>query len=1082
MTSAQRREMRCWSRIGLAGLAVSVLGAALLIQAAVASPPQASVRVVATTATGLLLEMTAPLPTITTQMHTGAPVARLTLPGAWIDAQPGTLPLPVLGVLAALPPDGAARVRIVADAAVTMTLPAPLPVNAPATAISLAIAASDDGAPLTTLPAPLTAQGASNLPPLTQTLPAELTGVEHWRSQTVASVTFRPVTVTPDGAQLVVHQRLLVALDFASSARAASVYDPAPDADVFETLLQATVVNYEQGRDWRQRPSSLISTVGAVLQDDQWWRVHVPASGMVRIDCMALAAAGAPVDAAPPTLWRVQRDGKQGPVLATATHNDNGDGHCDAGEGFSFYAVPQPTPYAADAVFWLSIAPAPGAAIATVTPPASTGRQTSYLHTDRYESNRLYYSYIPLTEGAEHWYWDILTPAISIARSYPFTVSERADAGDARITLTLAGYDGAHVTEVAVNAQIAAHVAWQGRTPQTIAASVPVTWLQPGVNTLRVTALGPSPDLQYVDAFTVGYPRQLVAQADRLTFTALGAQQLTLAGFNAPEVAVYNLADPDHPRRLAATVTAPCPCAVAFDTPAGADAPYLALTAAQVITPTAIVAAPAADLLAPATGADYLILTPAELAPALEPLVAQRRRAGLRVRVVDAQAVYDDFGDGRRDPAAIQRFLLHTLAAWPAPAPAYVLLVGDGSYDPRGFVTPPAPTIPAWLRLVDPVIGETASDHRYVTAALDSQLPQMMIGRLPAHTAEEVAGMVAKILAFEAAPAAATWRRQALLVADNAYQSDGRPDPAGDFWALADRAASLLTTGGVDVTRLYYNPCAATTAAACNLPDPPYPRYGDAAVLTADLLARVNAGRGLVIYTGHASPLSWAGAPYLLRASDIAALTSSAPPFVALEMSCYTGFFHGRYESLAETLLRAPGGAVASWASSGQSAVRGQDVLLERLLTTLLTDAPAGVTLGQAVLAAKLHLYGAGGGAYAAALDTFHLFGDPALVMQAAAPATPTATPTPSATVPAVDTPTPSSTPLVTATSLVSATPSATATAAPTATATPSPSPVSTPLSAVTPTPQPQTAAHIFLPVVQTARDPAVTNPTQAPP
>jgi hypothetical protein len=305
-------------------------------------------------------------------------------------------------------------------------------------------------------------------------------------------------------------------------------------------------------------------------------------------------------------------------------------------------------------------------------------------------------------------------------------------------------------------------------------------------------------------------------------------------------------------------------------------------------------------------------------------------------------------------------------------------------------------------------------------------------------------------------------------VADNAYQSDGRPDPAGNFWALADRAAAILTAGGIDAARLYYNPCAATTAAACDLPDPPYPRYGDAAALTADLLAGVDAGRGLVVYTGHASPLSWAGAPALLHTRDAPALANHDTPFVALEMTCYTGFFHGPAESLAETLLRAPGGAVASWASSGQSAVRGQDVLLDGLLATLLTDAPAGVTLGQAVLAAKLHLYGAGGGAYAEALDTFHLFGDPALVIQAPSPSpTPLVTPTPPVTLPAPSD-TPATTPLVTAT--------------PTVTATPSPAPVGTPLFAATPTPPPQSAAHLFLPVVQTAHEPAVTNPVQEPP
>jgi hypothetical protein len=300
---------------------------------------------------------------------------------------------------------------------------------------------------------------------------------------------------------------------------------------------------------------------------------------------------------------------------------------------------------------------------------------------------------------------------------------------------------------------------------------------------------------------------------------------------------------------------------------------------------------------------------------------------------------------------------------------------------------------------------------------------------------------------------------------------------------LADRAAALLTAAGQTVARLYYNPCAATTATACDLPDPPYTRFADAAMLTAAFQASVRGGRGLVIYTGHASPLSWAGAPYLLRTGDVPTLGNHATPFVALEMSCYTGFFHGPYDALAETLVRATdGGAVASWASSGQSPLRGQDVLLEQFLITWLADPTAGVTLGQAVLAAKLHLYGAGGGAYASALDTFHLFGDPALVLRSAVPSpTPTILPTASPTLTGTETPT------IVATASFTATPTAIATFMPTtpaATSTPvrvaSPtfaatltltpsatsSPLATPWQSATHTPVPP-GVRVFLPVVQ---------------
>jgi hypothetical protein len=1062
-----------WVTAALVGAALGTASLHAASQSPVNLAETTVVRVVQTRDDGLLLEMTAPLPVLTTTHHDGRLVTSLALLGTLIDGQPGSPRLPIAGALVAIPPGRTATLRVLEDVQTTVALPAPLLVNGADTSIDATLAAMDSGAArLVTGASASPAVTVLSPDVFTQAFPpAAVAGVEIWRSQLVARLTFRPVQLTADGAQLVVHHRVLAALDFGETTVAAGA---APTSEVaegaFETIFQAALLNYAQGREWRQRP--IFVAPAAVTQDNRQWRVKVPVSGMVRIDCVLLAAAGAPVDSVPPTRWQVRRSGKSGPTVATGALNDNGDARCDAGEGLIFYADVQATRYAAGAVFWLRVAADPGVAILDVTPPLAAVSQESYPHSDRYEFNRLYYSYIPLSSDAEHWYWDILTPAISITRSYPFTVSEPAGAGEAQVTVALAGYDGAHITQIVVNEQVVAQSAWSGRSAHTITAGVPITWLHAGVNTLRISALAPAPDLQYVDAFTVRYLRRLTAQDDRLSFTAPPGRRLTLDGFSTPDVTLYSLADPDHPSRVAVTVAAPCPCRATFDAPEEDVAAYLALTPTGYLTPTSISVAPATELLNPTAGADYLLLAPAELAPALAPLVAQRSRAGLRVRVVDVQAIYDDFGDGRLDPAAIQRFLNYTLTAWPAPAPAYVLLVGDGSYDPRGYQAPPlVNALPAYLRSVDSVIGETASDNRYVTATPDSQLPQMMIGRLPVRTPAEVAAVVAKILTFEAADADAAWRRQAVIIADNAWQSDGRADPAGNFWAVADRAAALLTTIDEAVERLYYNPCAATTAAACDLPDPPYPRFTDAAALTTAFQSSIRAGRGLVIYTGHASPLTWAGAPTLLRTSDVPAMDNGEAPFVALEMSCYTGFFHGPYDTLAETLVRkAEGGAVASWASSGQSPLRGQDVLLEQFLTTSLADPTAGMTLGQAMLAAKLHLYGAGGGAYASALDTFHLFGDPALLLRVAAlPPTPTLLPTMPPMLTSVVTPAVTATPTP-----VTLTPVAPPTFAATLTPTITSSPAVTPGQPATHTPalsSPTSASsaepRLFLPVVQ---------------
>jgi len=107
-----------------------------------------------------------------------------------------------------------------------------------------------------------------------------------------------------------------------------------------------------------------------------------------------------------------------------------------------------------------------------------------------------------------------------------------------------------------------------------------------------------------------------------------------------------------------------------------------------------------------------------------------------------------------------------------------------------------------------------------------------------------------------------------------------------------------------------------------------------------------------------------------------------------LEMTCYTGYFqHPEYATLDEALLRhAGGGAVAVWGAAGTGFTRGHDLLQEGFYQaaynvsgtgTLPSPAP---TVGEAVLAGKLQLFSPGG-SNQDLLDTFTLFGDPAMTI-----------------------------------------------------------------------------------------------------
>ncbi|MBK8046592.1 MAG: hypothetical protein IPK16_05375 [Anaerolineales bacterium] len=316
-----------------------------------------------------------------------------------------------------------------------------------------------------------------------------------------------------------------------------------------------------------------------------------------------------------------------------------------------------------------------------------------------------------------------------------------------------------------------------------------------------------------------------------------------------------------------------------------------------------------------------MLITTAALRPALEPLLGLRKAQGLRAILVDVQAIYDEFSGGATDPAAIHAFLQYAYTHWRRPAPTYVLLAGDGSFDPLGYctepgvcfdglVTPPETNqIPPFLVASDPWIGETAADNRYVTFSAEGGLPAMAIGRLPVATLAEARAVVAKILDYERQPAAQEWRAHITFVTDNAFDAGGELDPAGNFWDFSDRVANdpMLAAAGLRVERLYLNLCDPDAHGACRLPNPPYPPLKDGPSLTSALIGAINAGSAIVNYTGHAALASWAGLPEIFSSEDATRLINQDRLPVMVDMTCYTGYFHfPGAPSLAETLLRAP--------------------------------------------------------------------------------------------------------------------------------------------------------------------------------
>jgi hypothetical protein len=624
-----------------------------------------------------------------------------------------------------------------------------------------------------------------------------------------------------------------------------------------------------------------------------------------------------------------------------------------------FYGqAPAPTAYTGQSVYWLAptsagaaglaaIAPRPaapaGAAAAAVTPTtvvSATVRAEEQKHYDGMAAT-----------GEDRWLWQsIFAPAeIQVASQAPHAAEGAATFRARLVANSSAPVAPDHHLILSVNGTQIADEKWDGTGPHVITATVPSGVVRPGENTVTLKAPGDTgapADSLLLDWVELTYPRELVLDEGELTFAGqAGAYDLAASGGLA---ALWDITDPAAPVALSDYERQGGRVRFASD---GAPRRFVAATTAGLRQPAAITPVPGGDLRDLPDGADLIIVTASQFRATLEPLVAARQKQGLRVVVVDVNQIYDAFNHGDPGPEAIRDFVQYARTHWPAPAPRYLLLVGDASYDPRGYLRgAELDLVPT--QLVRTVFsGWTASDVWYALPDDGAgALPALAVGRLPAQTAEQLAAMVTKTLEYESIDQAATWRHNALLVADN--------DEAG--FAEAAKAFGDQLTG--------YQARAITVT-------------GDGSGTRQELAQAFAQGTGLLGYFGHGSVELWAQEK-VLAVDDVAKLTNREKLPIVFTVTCLSGLFqHPIKPSLGETLVRAKnGGAVAALVPSSAAVLTDQRILAQGWAVALGasagTDGPK--TLGDAVLAAQQSLTNAAGGVREVLL-TFNLLGDPTL-------------------------------------------------------------------------------------------------------
>lgn len=895
---------------------------------------------------------------------------RVSVPGLDQSGAIGGPQLPAKTVLLGVPPG--ASLSVTTQSAETV-------------AVSLA-------APLCPAPEPVAEEGENgvvhyiekNVPPdpalygQTGPVPAQIATVAEFgyqRSQRLARVSIAPFQYNPTSASLTYTPELTVRVQHESFGAFAASRRSAPEPDVFENSLRSTLLNYATAKNWRSTAAVRPAAAGWQPPSPSY-RVIIDEEGLYAISYEELGAAGVPVASINQRGYRLFLDGQEISLrMVDASGQDDTDGTFGPGDRMLFYGISAIDKYADTNVYWLTYGPTSG--IRMVKKPNYSNYDaphiTDYVASSVNEENLSYVSAAPKLPGYEHWYGRQVAAfgsGNSSQQHYVMEVSDIVSTETASLSLSLAARTrGEHNLRIYVNNTLVHTTTWSGPIYHTTTGEFDQSLLSNGKNlvTLEIVndQLFQTVSVAYVDRLALNYKRQLQAIDDRLIFDSpgSGSYRFTVQGFRSNRVELYDITNTYRPARVDAGAYAG---SLSFGVNESESRRYLLDTPASWRSPVGIELADTPNLLASSNGADYLILSHENFLPAIQPLAEYRASQGYRVKIVDVQHIYDLFSFGRQSADAIRDFLAFAYENWSGEAPAFVLLVGDGTYDPRGYLETSKPTfIPPFLEMVDPDLGETAADNRFVAIAGDDNVPDMHLGRLPVNTPEEAAIMVQKTIRYEQVPINDGWNRNVLFVTDDLGNGGGA------FYNFSDAVAegTIGTRDGeVPVLPLSYNKIKAYMGKDC-----------EAEECKRRIMNALNAGTLLVSYVGHSAKETWA-AEKLLSIPALEQLNNSDRLPVMLPMTCLEGYYQqADADTLAESIVRLDGkGAVASWSATGLGLVTGHDYL-ERgfFLATFYQDvqeAGAAATAGKLFLAAN-----APPGKYDDLLDTFVFLGDPAV-------------------------------------------------------------------------------------------------------
>ncbi|OGF67047.1 MAG: hypothetical protein A2Y62_10895 [Candidatus Fischerbacteria bacterium RBG_13_37_8] len=684
----------------------------------------------------------------------------------------------------------------------------------------------------------------------------------------------------------------------------------------FEPTYEMAFINYADSKLYRAKRILPAAQQNSTLLPSSGYKVTINEDGIYRLTYQQLANAGLPVDTIPPRTFQLYNKGQELAIYVLGEE----DGKFDTTDYIEFYGLKKrPDParqtefesadYTDNNVYWLYYSRTLGKRVQyrSVNPNNGYTVPSYYWYTEYLNEYGFFYSQV-WAHGMNHWVWTsevkgpkdqcTCSPAscnlCPLDGSKPFTIDlahlYTASPNNAQFTVKLLARSSDdsvnpdHHTIIHINSCANQdNQTWDGKANFYHNFSTPHSCLTAST-TVTLELLGDIPtsdcchDRVALDSITVTYNRLFKALNNAISFSySSGNWRFKIYEFQNNLLLAYDISDPYNAfflTNFTVTDSGGGYWKLTFEDSLASIHKYTATSENAVKQPVSIVQDIPSFLKNSYNKADYIIITDDSFIASneLSTFVQWKESKGLHVVTVNITDIYDEFSDGIFDPLAINSFLRYVFDYWQQPIPAFVLIIGDPTYDfkdKRGSTD--------WFLYTPTLIGDDpnapscvfSSDSSLAAVNGDDLLPEFFIGRFSVHLESELQSIVAKVLQYEShTPADINWKDNITMVAGNVYECEFGHDQALERYLCTD--LSCTSTLPWDVTKLY--------ASVLN----------DTQMRDGIKLA-INTGTPLLSFCGHGTPPAWGN---FWNIDDVYNLTNYDKYVFVVNASCYTGAIH----------------------------------------------------------------------------------------------------------------------------------------------------------------------------------------------